>query len=377
MSDFRTPAESFLRDLIAIPSVTGSEGLIKGHLERCFRDIGLDTSVQHVDRDRYNVIGKLGEGPVKLMLCTHQDVIPSLDEDKWTTHPFEAVCRDDRIYGRGSTDAKGSMAAMMEAMARLKGKTLKGSVAIATVVEEETGRSIGARKLLEAYHPEACVIGEPTGLEVAIAHKGALRPSITIHGTAAHASSPDRGVNAITHMGKLLIALNSYAYRVRRNRDPLLGRSSSEATMINGGERINVIPEQCTVCIDRRLVANETIEWAYEDLQKVILRFSKKYRLKIDVELLSSYPSSKIGESEPLVRLATSVLAEAGLQSAPVGFPAGCDMWAFRSKDIPTVVIGPGSIRQAHVIDEYIETAQLNKAADVYERLLLRSLENF
>lgn len=363
-----------MRDLISYPSVTGSEGLIKSYLERTFRDIGLDTSVQHVDSDRYNVIGKLGEGPVKLMLCTHQDVIPSLDEDKWTTHPFEAVSKDGRIYGRGSTDAKGSMAAMMEAVSRLKDKEFSGSVAIAAVVEEETGRSIGARKLLEAYQPQACVIGEPTELEVAIAHKGALRPSITIHGTAAHASSPDRGVNAIIYMGKLLITLNSYAYRVRRNRDLLLGRSSSEATMIIGGERINVIPEQCTVCIDRRLVANESIDWAYEDLRKVILRFSKRYRLKVDMELLSSYPASKTDENEPIVKLATGVLGEFGVKSTPVGFPAGCDMWAFRSKGIPTVVIGPGSIRQAHVIDEYIEASQLNRAADVYENLLLRSL---
>jgi acetylornithine deacetylase/succinyl-diaminopimelate desuccinylase family protein len=373
MSDNGAPCEDFLRELVSIPSVTGSEGLIKEYLENKFASLGLEVRLQHVDGDRYNVIGTLGEGPVKLMLCTHQDVIPSLDETKWTTPPFAPDVREGRLYGRGATDAKGSLAAMMEAVARLKGVKLNGSVAIAAVVEEETGRSIGARKLLTEYSPEMTVIGEPTSLRVAIAHKGALRPAITVHGTAAHASSPGRGVNAISVMGKLLVTLNSYAYRISKNRDPLLGRSSSEATMIRGGERINVIPEQCTVCIDRRLVSNETIDDAYHDLEMVVRRFSRRHRARVDVELFSSYPPSSVSEAEPVVKLASSALSGLGLDPQPVGFPAGCDMWAFRAKNIPTVVIGPGSIQQAHVIDEYIELTELHKAADVYEQLLLKA----
>ncbi|CAJ36254.1 M20 family metallopeptidase [Methanocella arvoryzae] len=373
MSDNAAPCEDFLRELVAIPSVTGSEGLIKDYLVNKFNSLGFDTRVQHVDGDRYNVIGTLGEGPIRLMLCTHEDVIPSLDESKWTTHPFQPSEREGRIYGRGATDAKGSLAAMMEAMARLKGKLLNGSVAIAAVVEEETGRSIGARRLLTEYRPEMAIIGEPTGLRAAVAHKGALRPAITVHGMAAHASHPGRGVNAISAMGKLLVTLNSYAYRVSKNKDPLLGRSSSEATMIRGGERINVIPEQCTVCIDRRLVSNETIDEAYHDLQMVVRRFSRKYRARAEIELLSSYPPSSTPLSEPIVKMASSVLSGMGLNPEPNGFPAGCDMWAFRARDIPTVILGPGSIQQAHVIDEYIEIAELRKAVDVYERLLQKA----
>ncbi|WP_424358303.1 M20 family metallopeptidase [Methanocella sp. MCL-LM] len=375
MSENVAPCEDFLKELVAIPSVTGSEGLIKEHLIDKFSRLGFDTKVQHVDGDRYNVVGSLGEGPIKLMLCTHEDVIPSLDENKWTTPPFEPSARDGRIYGRGATDAKGSLAAMMEAMVRLKGKKFDGSVAIAAVVEEETGRSIGARKLLTEYRPEMAIIGEPTDLRVAVAHKGALRPAITVHGMAAHASSPGRGINAIAAMGKLLVTLNSYAYRVSKNKDPLLGRSSSEATMIRGGERINVIPEQCTVCIDRRLVSNETIDDAYHDLQMVVKRFSRKHRVPAEIELLSSYPPSSTPVSEPIVKMSSSVLSDLSLNPEPNGFPAGCDMWAFRAQNIPTAVIGPGSIQQAHVIDEYIEIAELRKAVDVYERLLLKASE--
>jgi acetylornithine deacetylase/succinyl-diaminopimelate desuccinylase family protein len=374
MSDYAAAAEAILGELIAIPSVTGSEGLMRGYLERKFRELGFETEEQHVDGDRYNIIGRIGEGPVRLMLCTHQDVIPPLDESKWRSPPFAPDVREGRIYGRGSTDAKGSLAAMMAALAGATGVS-GGSVAVAAVVEEETGKSVGARKLLERYAPEMAVIGEPTGLRVAIAHKGALRPAITIHGLAAHASSPRRGINAIALAGKLVNALESYSYRISRIKDPLLGRPSSEVTVIQGGDRINVIPERCTVCIDRRLVSSETVEGAFEDLRRLVSRLAKKYRMKIDVDLLSAYPPSATDPSEAVVRLSRAALKETGLPAAPVGFPAGCDMWAFRARGIPTVVLGPGSIGQAHVIDEYLELDQLKMAVDVYGRLIRRALE--
>jgi acetylornithine deacetylase/succinyl-diaminopimelate desuccinylase family protein len=374
MSDYAAATEAILGELIAIPSVTGSEGLMRGYLERKFRELGLETEEQHVDGDRYNIIGRIGEGPVRLMLCTHQDVIPPLDESKWRSPPFAPDVREGRVYGRGSTDAKGSLAAMMAALAGATGVS-GGSVAVAAVVEEETGKSVGARKLLERYAPEMAVIGEPTGLRVAIAHKGALRPAITIHGLAAHASSPRRGINAIALAGKLVNALESYSYRISRSKDPLLGRPSSEVTVIQGGDRINVIPERCTVCIDRRLVSSETVEGAFEDLRRLVSRLAKKYRMKIDVDLLAAYPPSATDPSEAVVRLSRAALKETGLPAAPVGFPAGCDMWAFRARGIPAVVIGPGSIGQAHVIDEYLELDQLKMAVDVYGRLIRRALE--
>jgi acetylornithine deacetylase/succinyl-diaminopimelate desuccinylase family protein len=374
MSATRISAEGILQDLIAFPSVTGSETPLAAYLERKFGELGLAVEMQAVDSDRYNVIGKVGAGPIGLMLCTHQDVIPALDVTGWETPPFTPSVRHGRIYGRGATDAKGSLAAMMEAMARVKGR-INGCAAIAAVVEEETGRSTGARKLLEAYAPAAAVIGEPTGLRVAIAHKGAIRPIITVYGEAAHASRPAQGTNAITLAIRLIKNIESYGRRVGQNTDRLLGRSSSEVTMIYGGERINVVPESCTFFIDRRLVSGESIESAYDDLRRLVGRFSKRHKAEVDIDLLSAYPPSSTGTDEAIVGLASAALGESGIDPEPAGFPAGCDMWAFRAKRIPTVVLGPGSIEQAHVVDEFIETEQLKKAVDVYERLLLKTLQ--
>ena len=366
MTEFHTPAERFLRDMIAIPSVTGSEGLMKDYLAGSFRGIGLDVATQHVDGNRYNVIGRTGDGPIKLMFCTHMDVIPALDESLWATPPFEASYKDSRIYGRGSTDAKGQLAAMMAAMERLEGTD---GIALAAVVEEETGRSVGARKLLEAYHPAACVIGEPTGLRLAVAHKGGVRAMATVHGKSAHSSNPENGLNAINVACDVIHDINVYRKSVMQHRDQFLGASSLEVTMIRGGERINVTPEKCDIYLDRRLVTGETIEGAFGGLQDIVGQVRKKNGSRIDTKLLCAYPSTSVDINEKIVRFSQQALEKSGLSPDPMGFPAGCDMWSFSAKQIPTVILGCGSLTQAHSVDEYVDVGPLNQLAEIYEAL--------
>lgn len=365
-------AERFLKDMVAVPSVTGSEGLIADCIAGGFRQAGMDVRTQPVDNDRRNVIGTIGKGPIKLMLCTHMDVIPPLDLSKWRSPPFEPSIRNGRIYGRGSCDAKGSLAAMTEAMGKAAEAADKAgcSIALAAVVDEESCGSMGAVKLMEEYAPAMGIIGEPTGLRVAIAHKGAIRPLITVHGRAAHASRPREGVNAIMLMGDALMELYEYGKSVGKRTDPLLGRASMEVTMIKGGDKSNVIPEKCDIVIDRRLVRGETVDSAFAEMRRIVSRIGKKIDARMDVELKCAYPPSGVNESEKIVSVARSSLLSLGLPDTPVGFPAGCDMWSFTKKGIPAIVLGPGSLEQAHVIDEYIEISQLNMAVKVYESII-------
>ena len=155
-----------------------------------------------------------------------------------------------------------------------------------------------------------------------------------------------------------------------KKKDPLLGSSSLEVTMVRGGERINVTPQRCDIYTDRRLVLDETIEGAYDGLQNAVASVSERTGAKIDVKLLCAYPTTRVDPSQEIVRLTQRALEQNGLSSAPIGFPAGCDMWAFSVKGIPTVVLGCGGVAQAHVIDEYVETAPLNQLVDVYEALI-------
>ena len=350
---------------------------MKDYLAGAFKDIGLEVELQHVDADRYNVIGKLGKGPIKLMLCTHTDVIPALDESLWHSPPFKATVIGDRIYGRGAVDAKGPLAAAMESMLRLTKEGHSGCVALAAVVEEETGRSVGARKLMEQYSPEAGLIMEPTGLRISTAHKGAIRTVITIRGKAAHSSSADKGINAISIAAEVLKDIEQYRSKVMKIADNKLGNASLEVTMIHGGERINVIPEKCQIFIDRRLVPGETIEGAYDELNAAVKQIGRRTGADISLELLCAYPTSVVGADEKIVRVVKSALEDKGLTSEPMGFPAGCDMYTFTAKDIPTAILGPGGIYQAHTIDEYIEKEELRLGVDIYEDILKRSLTLF
>jgi len=374
MTDFQTPAEKFLEGLISIPSVTGREGLIKDHLKEAFEGIGLDVELQHVDTDRYNVVGRLGEGPIRLMLCIHTDVMPAPDEELWSSPPFSAAVKGGRIYGRGAADAKGPLAAAMEALLRLKRQGFNGSVALAAVVEEETGRSVGARKLMEAYRPNMGVILEPTGLRMATAHKGAIRAAITVRGKAAHSSIADIGVNAISMAVEALKDLDAYRSQVMKTEDPALGKASLEVTMIRGGARINVVPEMCRAYVDRRLVRGEAVESSLQELAQVVKRTAARTGTDMDTELLCAYPPSEADEGSGVARLVASALERLGLPGTAAGFPAGCDMWAFVAKGIPTVILGPGNIRQAHAVDEYIDREGLRRGADVYEEILKRSV---
>ena len=350
---------------------------MKDYLAGAFKEIGLEVELQHVDRDRYNVIGKLGKGPIKLMLCTHTDVIPALDESLWHSPPFTATVKGERIYGRGAVDAKGPLAAAMEAMLRISKDDHSGGLALAAVVEEETGRSVGARKLMEKYTPETGMILEPTGMRISTAHKGAIRTVITIRGKAAHSSSADKGINAISIAAEVLKGIEQYRNDVMNIADNMLGKASLEVTMIHGGERINVIPEKCQIYVDRRLVPGETIEGAYEELDNVIKQIGRSTGADISLELLCAYPTSSVGEDEKIVRIIKSALEDRGLTSEPMGFPAGCDMYTFTAKNIPTAILGPGGIYQAHTIDEYIEKEELRLGVDVYEDILRKSLTLF
>jgi acetylornithine deacetylase/succinyl-diaminopimelate desuccinylase-like protein len=154
----------------------------------------------------------------------------------------------------------------------------------------------------------------------------------------------------------------------------MLGRSSLEITMLRGGERINVIPEKCLIYVDRRLTPGETVEGAFNELARVVERIGDETGARLEVDLLCSYPSSAVSEKEPIVSMIKDVLSKHGLPTAPVGFPAGCDMWTFRAHGIPTAVLGPGHIDQAHGADEYIDRGQLRLATDLYEDIIKKAL---
>lgn len=385
--DFTDPV-SVLAELIRYPSVNppGREGPLALAVKEMLAEIGMEVELQEVLPDRPNVIGRKrwGDGGKRLLLNTHLDVNPPGDLG-WTSDPFIPRLEGDRLYGRGSADAKGSAAAMIAAVARLLSRRadLRGELIFTGVMGEETSgaRSGGlgsAHLVRQGIKADAAIVGEPTELQVMITHKGNYRPKILIKGITAHSSSPEKGVNAITLAADFVKAVDSFGQALKSRPHPLAGPPTLSVTMISGGLKINTIPGYVELVLDRRLVPGEDFDMARREIEG-LLRQVAAANGKFSFELMgvqSSAVPAETPESAEIVKVALAAAAEIlGRPQKAAGFPGGCDMrHLVNTAGIPTVILGPGSLAQAHAPDEYVEIRQLIGATEIYQRTALKML---
>jgi len=366
-----------LRSLVKSNTVNppGNEVRAASFIAGLLKKSGIPVEFMDVKPGRPNLYAILGKpGTPKLTFEGHMDVVPVGAEERWSVDPFSAEIVDGCVYGRGSVDAKGSLAAMVETLLALKRAGFNPSkpLALLAVMGEETG-NVGIRHALKkGFKSGMAVVGEPTGLEVKIAHKGILRAGITARGRTAHAAMPWAGVNAIVGMAKLVLKLEEFdrsVLRVRRSR--LVGSPSLTVTIISGGIKRNMVPDRCCITVDRRLIPGETSQTALSEMQDIVNRFSaEEPRLKVDIELLYAEPPSEVSENEEVVQLARkAVKTVRGRDPGVSGFGAHCDMGALVNAGIPTVILGPGDLSLAHKADENLRIEELVEAAKVYTAL--------
>jgi acetylornithine deacetylase len=338
-------AVGLLRELVAIPSESGHEERVVERLEAVFRALGWQPRRQ--GRNVYALLGD-GQGPL-LLLNSHTDTVP-VGED-WSRGPFGELA-DGRIYGRGSNDAKGCLVAMILGTARHLEKGGRGRVCVAATCEEEVmGEGLGTL-LPELPRPDAALVGEPTGLQPAVAQKGRLVLEVTAHGRSAHAAHSG-GVNAIMRLVPDLSALSEPGLD---RMDPLLGPTTVAVTQIQGGTRQNVIPDRCTCVVDIRLTP------AYAPGEIVALL---RERVKGEVRVCSD----RLG---PVQTPTDHELVQAVLRARPGAVPYGSPTlsdWVFL-REIPTVKIGPGESLRSHTPDEFITVDELLQGVLFYERFL-------
>lgn len=387
------PFESLDRlfdSLLEIPSVNppGEEPLVADFLQRlfaepgrrCGHDKGPELRLQHVKGGRSNLIATWtwgpgpGAGPV-LLFNTHMDV-NNPHGQTWLTDPFKPVRSGGRVYARGAADAKGSLAAMLWAIASCEREPggLQGSLVLTAVMGEESGGE-GTLALMESggIRADGAVVGEPTELRVLAANKGTFMRRLTFHGRAAHSGQSHLGDNAVTKAARFVMAASEVDKRLKQRPHPLVGTASMTVTLINGGTVQNTVPDKCTVTLDRRLVPGETHDAARAELAEILK--SHPDFADVDVEeTVASFPCESPLDSK-IVRAASaaveSVLGHGAPEAQPGGFPAGCDM----SKlvllgGIPSVILGPGSLREAHSPNEWVEMKQVEQAARIYEAVI-------
>ena len=317
----------------------------------------------------------------QLVFNSHMDTVPVGSLENWSTNPFGEI-RNGILYGRGAADAKGCLAAMIWAGKALaeSGVSLGGSLALNPVSDEESGGLEGTRKVLEAglLEPDACVVGEITTNQVAIAHKGVVWMKLTTHGKTAHASTPWEGVNAISHMVRILHLLETELVpELALRKHPLTPPPSLNLGIIQGGIRTNVVADHCEVTIDRRILPGETVQDAVEEIRRLIDK-AKAEAPTIDarLEVLLVGTPLETSPDEEIVRLSCQACKDMGLPSEPVGYQQASDGRFFRERGIPTVLIGPGIPELAHTPDEHIALADVYRAAQLYALIAYRMLRS-
>ncbi len=366
-----------LEELVAIPSMnpmgsdrTGpeySEGAVADFLASFLSRNGIDCETYEVMPGRKNLVGFVDAGAKKtIMLEAHLDTVPA---DNMEIDPFNPALKDGRIYGRGSCDTKASLAVFFGTAANVsvRRRDMKYNIQLLATCDEEHGFS-GARAAAErGLRADFAVAGEPTGLRIVRAHKGVMRWKIKATGKASHSAYPELGQNAIYAMAKAVNRIASYASRLRNGRKhELLGSPSLSVGIINGGHTVNIVPDKCTIEIDRRLIPGETKESVLEAVTSLLnglpsLEVEEPYLIAPSVNV---DPSSEIVVA--LSRAVEDTLGEVVVEGANYATDAG----VFNEAGTPSVVFGPGDIKDAHTSTESVDLSQVESATNILERLL-------
>jgi len=370
-----------LAEMVRLPSVnpggkapgtdTEGEERMTAFVRKYLEERGVQCALQQVSPGRANVIAEVrGESDRTVVLETHMDTV---SVEAMTIEPFEPAVGEGLVHGRGSCDAKASLAAMMTAMVRIaQDQPPPDSCVLAAVVDEEFGYTGVKRFLDDCGEIAGAVVGEPTMLEVVIAHKGAVRWQVITRGVSAHSSDPAKGVNAIYKMARVLQALEAYADALAsREGHPLVGGPTLSVGTIQGGSAVNIVPETCEALVDRRLIPGERIDEVEADLLAFV-RGELDGRADFELAgILKDPPLETSEDAEVVARLKAAAEAVVG-EAKLVGAAYGTDASKFAQAGIPAIVCGPGDIAQAHTADEWIAAEQVERAADLYEAFLRR-----
>jgi len=358
--------------LVRIPSVNphgdpGTDGVgeaaIAEWLAWFLGTCGAQVELREVLPGRPNVIAHWPSstpGKPRLLFAPHTDTV---SVGGMSIDPFSGDLRDGKIWGRGASDTKGPMAAMLWALReeRTRLADLSHEIWFAGLMSEEADQH-GSRALAREERFDFVVVGEPTSLDTVHTHKGSCFFNITTRGRAGHASRPDLGDNAIAKMLAVLeVVRTEFAAEFAAQHDDVLGTSTLSIGTIRGGTKTNVIPDLCEASVDMRFVP------AHFETQP-ITRFIKRLEaICPDVEI-SAIPAPPLftDPAHPLI----GKLAECGAR--PIGAPWFCDACYFAQRGMPAIAIGPGKIEQAHTKDEFIEVADLEKGVQFFREFLSR-----
>jgi acetylornithine deacetylase len=315
-----------------------------------------------------------------VVLSGHTDVVP-VEGQAWTHNPFEMVERDGRLYGRGTTDMKGFVATCLAMVPEMRRAQLATPIHLAISYDEEIG-CVGVRPLLEILSrapvkPLGCFVGEPTQMELAIGHKGKHGVRATFRGFACHSSIAPTGVNAVEHAATLISEISRRAQHIATEgaRDALydIPHTTLLTSTVRGGTALNIVPDACAIefearglgIVESKEVTDAIVTWAKQTIEPVMQEANPA--CGIAFEEILEYPALDMPAEHSWVTLAKQLSGRN--RHCKVAFGTEASLFVSMA-GIPAVVIGPGSIEQAHKPDEYVELSELLKCAGFIERVI-------
>jgi succinyl-diaminopimelate desuccinylase len=322
---------------------------------------------------------KRGDGPV-LLFNAHVDVVPPGALEAWSHPPFAAEIADGRVYGRGAGDDKASVTAqVMGAIALARSNVpFNGTLIVNVVADEETGGRHGAQFVAEnmSTRPDFAIVGEQTMNRVAVGEKGFASTRVTVHGSAAHGALPWEGVNAIEGIAEVIVALRKELWPVLEERThKYFHHSSASINMIEGGIKQNVVPDRCSIYIDRRIIPGEDPEQDVAEIRAIAERaIQNVVGASVEVEGVGLGRASMSEEDSPVVRGMLAANAHLGLDTTLTGFSMGTDGRHFAAIGIPTIIYGPGDPALAHIPDEWVGIDEVMEATRAYALAALELL---
>jgi acetylornithine deacetylase/succinyl-diaminopimelate desuccinylase family protein len=342
--------------------------------------LGAMPDVVRGEAGRPSVVASIGSGTGPTLAWNgHLDTVPAGARDTWSVDPFAGEVVGGRLIGRGACDMKGPIAAALAAAAALgrAGIELRGTLTFHLAADEEEAGLHGTKVLWERglLTQDAAIVGEPSELTLGLAERGGAWITATAYGRAAHGSQPHRGVNAITSMARYLLRLAEVLPGIEH---PLCGRPTVNAALIDGGSAPNVVPDRCTIDIDRRIIPGETDRGAVlapflalaDDLRRTHPDVDIRAEIREWTPAAETSPDSTIADA-----IRRAAMDERGAAPADAGFTGITDArFYINEAAIPTVIFGPGSLTLAHTADEWIGVDELLLGARIYARIFAEVL---
>ncbi len=375
----------FLRDIIAIPSLSGEESSVIERISGQFEKLGFDEI--YIDL-LGNLTARMGFGKKIIAFDGHVDTVGIGNESLWTVDPFNGAYKDGKIYGRGACDQKGGLVSAIYSakMAKEIGIPEDYSVMVAATILEEEFEGLNWKYIIEEDKtvPEAVILTEPSKLKIRIGHKGRIDMKIRVEGVSCHGSTPDLGENAIYKMMPLVNEIEKLHKNLPEKE--LFGKSSIAVTDIRStSPAINAIADSAEIMLDRRLIPGESLESAIKELEQLPSFKNSGAKVILPEFEINSYTGLKykanpfystwiMEEDHPLVRNALNSYMDVFGENTEPG------VWSFSTNgvgtkglfDIPTIGFGPGDDRLAHTPDEYIEAEEIRKATEFYTSLIFK-----